>query len=184
MIRLAPHVAVLLGPPAMALALQAPPAAAQRESSRLVCQVLENGEPASGTMTVRRGNVEVATGSCGVPVPVPVGTYEVEVRLDGALDKPTETRAVRVDARATAQVEVGFATGTLRVRIEAAGRRAAGMAVIFRDGRRIGSLGSGVAAHLSAGTYTVVVRYRTEEKRLEGVALHQGQDRTVDVAFP
>jgi hypothetical protein len=184
MIRFARHPALLLGTPALVVALQTPPAVAQRESSRLVCQVLENDEPASGTMTVRRGNVEVATGSCGVPVPVPVGTYEVEVRLDGALDKPTQTRSVRVGSRDTAQVQVGFATGTLRVRIEAAGRRAAGMAVIFRDGRRIGSLGSGVAAHLSAGTYTLVVRYRTEEKRLEGVALHQGQDRTVNVAFP
>jgi len=62
------------------------------------------------------------------------------------------------------KLKADFPTATLEVRIASSGRRAAGMAVIKRNGQQLGTLGSGVAAHLSTGTYRILVRYRTQEK--------------------
>ena len=49
------------------------------------------------------------------------------------------------------------------------------MAVIRKDGKQIGTLGSGVAAHLSAGSYEVVARYRSQEKRFDDVQIKKGE---------
>jgi hypothetical protein len=176
--------ATVLSASALVLATSTPPAAAQRDQGQVTCQVLDNGSPASGTMSVQAGGREVAEGSCGVPLRLPQGRYRVDVQLDGALDNPTKSQAVRVLAGKAAHVEAGFATGTLRVVVNAAGRRAAAMALIYRDGRRIGTLGSGVTAHLSAGRYAVVVRHRTDERRFDDVHVAQGRTRTLDVSFP
>lgn len=166
---------------ALALAPVAPSQAQAR--GRLKCEVLENGSPASGTMVVRRGSTKVAEGACGTPLAIDPGSYEVVVRLDGALDQPSKGRDVRVSSGATERVRVDFSTGTLKVRVSANGRRAAGMVTIYRDGKRIGTLGSGVAGHLSVGDYEVVVRYRSEEKRYEGVSIGRGQDRELEASF-
>jgi hypothetical protein len=40
-----------------------------------------------------------------------------------------------------------------------------------------------VAAHLSAGTYRVIVRYRTQEKDLGDVHVEGGKRVTLDAAF-
>lgn len=157
--------------------------AAQRGQGRVTCRVQENGDAASGTMSVRSGGREVASGSCGSPLAVDPGSYQVVVRLDGALDQPEQTRSARVRAGATETVTVDFPTGTLTVKVEAGGRRAAAMATIYQGGKRIGTLGSGVAGHLSAGTYDVVVRYRTAEKRFENVTVSRGRDRTLQANF-
>jgi hypothetical protein len=57
------------------------------------------------------------------------------------------------------------------------------MALIRKDGRQIGTLGSGVTAHLSAGSYEVVARYRSQERRYDKVAVAAGQHAVVDAAF-
>lgn len=150
---------------------------------RIACQITENGQPATGNVTIRRGATDVASGSCGEPLAVPPGSYVVVLRLDGALDRPEQTRSVDVRPGATETLAANFATAVLEVSIQAEGRRAAGMARIMKNGRQIGMLGSGVSAHLSTGTYDVVVRYRTREQRFDGVTLAAGERRVLDASF-
>ena len=158
-------------------------APAQGAQGRVACRITENGAPATGTVVIRQGNAQVATGSCGEPVEVAPGSYSVVLRLDGALDRPEQTRNVSVRAGGTETVNADFATGVLQVSIQAGGRRAAGMAVIQQGGRRVGTLGSGVSGHLSAGTYDVVVQYRSEERRFDGVTITRGAQRTLEASF-
>jgi hypothetical protein len=76
-----------------------------------------------------------------------------------------------------------FATGLLEVRIKSQGRDTAGMAIIRKDGTQIGTLGSGVAAHLSAGRYEIVARYRSQQKAFAEVVISAGQRTVLDAAF-
>ena len=111
------------------------------------------------------------------------GSYSALIRLDGALDGPSQSKPLTLQANSKSSMKVDFQTGTLEIRIASAGKRAAGMAVIKKNGAQIGTLGSGVAAHLSAGVYQVVARYRTQEKDLGDVVVTAGQRVTLDAAF-
>jgi hypothetical protein len=152
-------------------------------SGKVTCQVLENGKPASGMLTVSQGASQVASGSCGSPIDVPAGTYTATLGLDGALDGPEQQKPLTVTAGQSAKLDADFATGLLEMRIRSQGKDAAGMAVIRKDDRQIGTLGSGVAAHLSAGGYKVVARYRTQERRFEDVQIQKAQRTLLDVSF-
>lgn len=160
-----------------------PVAQAQGGNGRVLCEITDNGGSASGTVTIRSGSRTVEEGRCGSPLGVPPGAYDVTVQLDGALDRPEQRRRVTVTAGATERVRADFSTGILEVQITADGRRAAGMAIITRNGQRVGTLGSGVSGHLSAGTYDVVVKYRTQERRFDGVTLARGQRRALSASF-
>ena len=81
------------------------------------------------------------------------------------------------------KLDADFATGLLEMRIRSQGHDAAGMAVIRRTTRQIGTLGSGVAAHLSVGAYKVVARYRTQERRFDDVQIQRGQRTLLDASF-
>ncbi len=152
-------------------------------SGRVVCRVTENGEHASGTMVVQGNGQPVATGPCDVATSVPAGEYEVRVQLDGALDQPTQTKTVSVRKGASEAVSVNFQTALLEVTIESGGKRAAGTVTVLRGTERVGSIGGGVTAHLTAGTYTLVAKYRSEERTLEAVTLTAGSKRTVTASF-
>jgi hypothetical protein len=152
-------------------------------NGRVSCDILENGQPASGVVSLQRDGHEVASGACGKEFSVAAGSYTAALRLDGALDGPEQRQALNVEAGAVAKLNADFATGTLEVRIASLGKRAAGMAIIKRAGQQLGTLGSGVAAHLSAGTYHVFVRYRTQEKDLGDVRVEGGKRVTLDAAF-
>jgi hypothetical protein len=152
-------------------------------SGRVSCAISENGQPASGVVSIQRDGAEVSTGSCGKEFNVPPGTYTASLRLDGALDGPEQKQTVVVEAGALSKLKADFATGTLEVRIVSLGKRAAGIAIIKRGGQQLGTLGSGVAAHVTAGTYRVIVRYRTQEKDLGDVTIASGQRVTLDAAF-
>jgi hypothetical protein len=102
--------------------------------------------------------------------------------LDGTLDNPSKTTEVEVVAGKTAPVTIDFQTGVLEVRIEAKGQRGTGMVTVNRGSDRIGTLGSGVAARLSAGSYEVVVRLGGQERRYT-VDLRPGQRRLVRAQF-
>jgi hypothetical protein len=104
------------------------------------------------------------------------------VRLDGALDNPAERVSVKVDAGKASPVAIDFQTGMLEVRIETKGKRGTGIVTVSRGSKRIGTLGSGVAARLSTGTYEVVVRLGGEERRYS-VDLRPGQRRLVRAQF-
>lgn len=179
-----------------AVALQAPAVALQtpdldegadalqrRSQGRIRCTVTENSTAATGTMVVRdEHGAQIADGTCGAPTTVPPGRYRIALRLDGALDRPEETREVRVSANDTATVEADFSTAMLEVRIEKDGRRAPGRATLLRGGDEVGTLGSGVPVHVSAGSYTVLVTYRGQSRRVQ-VTLRRGAQETVPVSF-
>jgi hypothetical protein len=150
---------------------------------KVTCKILENGEAASGTVSIRKEGAEVAHGGCAQPLSVPAGSYTAVISLDGALDAPELSQPVTVKAGALAEVKADFSTGILQVFIDAEGKQAAGMAVIRSGGRQVGTLGSGVAAHLSTGTYEVVARYRTEKKSFDNVVIERGKRVVLNASF-
>lgn len=152
-------------------------------SGSVTCEVSENGEAASGAIVVTRDGTEIARGVCGKPVAVPPGSYTAALALDGALDGPQRSQPVTVAAGATSHLTADFATGTLEVRIQSEGRRAAGMAIIRKDGVQVGTLGSGVSAHVSAGRYDVVARHRAQEKTFAAVVVDKGAHVVLDATF-
>lgn len=155
---------------------------ADAQTGTIACSVTENGSPANGTMIVERDGRRIGSGSCGAAVSAPAGKCNVTVRLDGALDNPSKTLGVKVTAGSPSPVSVDFQTGMLEVRIETKGQRGTAMVTVNRGAKRIGTLGSGVAARLSTGTYEVVVRLGGEERRYS-VDLRPGQRRLVRAQF-
>ena len=95
---------------------------------------------------------------------------------------PSKRLGVKVTAGSPSPVSVDFQTGMLEVRIETKGQRGTAMVTVNRGTKRIGTLGSGVAARLSTGTYEVVVRLGGEERRYS-VDLRPGQRRLVRAQF-
>jgi hypothetical protein len=153
------------------------------DDGKVTCEVKENGKAGSGTLSLRQGDKEVASGPCGKALGVAAGQYTAVLSLDGALDGPEQSKAVTVAAGQSANVSADFATGTLEVRIRSQGKDTAGMAVIRKDGKQVGTLGSGVAAHLSAGSYQVVARYRAQQKVFEAVAIEQAKPTVLEASF-
>ena len=166
-----------------ALLLFSGPAAAD-SAGHVSCSITENGQAASGVISVQRDDKEVATAACGgKELSVPAGTYTAALRLDGALDGPERKQPLVVQPGASSKLNADFATGILEVRIASLGKRAAGIAIIKRAGQQLGTLGSGVTAHLSAGTYRVFARYRSQERDLGDVVIAAGQRVTLDANF-
>lgn len=155
---------------------------AHAQDGQIRCTVTENGAPARGTVEIELDGRRVASGSCGRALSVPAGACKVTVRLEGALDNPARTVNVEVVPERTSPVTVDFETAMLEVRIDAKGSRGTGLVAVEKGGRRIGTMGSGVPARLSAGTYDVVVRLGGEEKRYP-VDLKPGQRRLVRAEF-
>jgi hypothetical protein len=158
-------------------------ALADEGSGTVVCDLKENGDSASGVVSVQRDGAEVASGTCGKDLNVPAGEYTAVLHLDGALDSPTQTQSLTVKKGQKSALKADFATGMLEVRIASQGKRAAGMAIIKREGQQLGTLGSGVAAHLSTGKYEVVARYRSQEKAWADVQIEAGKHVTLEASF-
>ena len=156
---------------------------AEGGSGRVNCEILENGEAGSGTLEILDGDKQVFSGSCGQDIAIAPGSYTAVLALDGALDGPQSTQSLVVEAGKPASVRADFPTGILEVRIQSKGRPAAGMAIIRRDGRQIGTLGSGVAAHVSAGTYQVEARHRKQKKPFDNVKIRKGERVVLNAAF-
>ena len=159
------------------------PALADEGNGTVTCDITENGEAGSGELSVMLEGKEIARGTCGKDLSVAAGSYTAVFHLDGSLDSPEQSQPLTVKKGAKVQLKAEFATGVLEIRIASQGKRAAGMAVIKRGGQQIGTLGSGVAAHLSAGTYDVVARYRTQDKAWSEVKVAAGQRVTLEAAF-
>lgn len=173
----------LVKPAALGLLLLLAWPAAAAGNGKVTCEIMENGKPASGVVRLLQNEAEIASGACGKAVDVAPGTYTAALALDGVLDGPEQRKQVTVAAGQSLRVDADFATGLLEVRIKAAGRDAAGMAIIRKDGKQIGTLGSGVSAHLSAGSYEVVARYRAQERRFESVHIEKDQRTALDASF-
>jgi hypothetical protein len=168
---------------ALVLCVGAPSLALAEGTGKVVCAITENGQTATGVISVQKDGNEIATTSCGRELSVPVGKYVVALRLDGTFDGPEQRQNIEVKPGALQKLSADFDTGVLEVRITSRGRRAAGMAVIKRNNQQLGTLGSGVTAHVSAGTYRILVRYRTQEKDLGDVVIGPGQRLSLDAAF-
>jgi len=166
----------------VAIALLDPAAVAEAQSAQIRCTATENGAPARGTVQVDQNGREVGGGTCSAAVPIPAGKCKVTVRLDGVLDNPSKTVEVEAKAGKTTPVSVDFQTGQLEVRIETQEQRGTGIVIVNRGSKRIGTLGSGVPARLSAGSYEVVVRLGGEERRF-AVDLRPGQSRLLRAQF-
>lgn len=155
---------------------------AQAAEGSVTCQIKENGGRATGSVAFLQGTQQVATGACdGSAIRVPNGSYTAVIRLDGALDRPEQRSTINVSG--SAQVSADFRTALLQVQITKAGRRAAGLAVVERNGERVGQISSGVTAHVSVGTYDVVVQSHGEERRFAAVSLAAGETRVISADF-
>ncbi len=147
------------------------------------CQILENGGSATGTVSLQKDGREVVKASCSGSMSVEAGSYSAVVSLDGVLNGAEQRHAITVQAGKATRVVADFPTGFLQVNILSKGKKAAGMAVIRKDSRQIGTLGSGVSAHLSVGTYRVVARYRSQEKLFENVVIEAGKSVVLEASF-
>jgi hypothetical protein len=174
-------VRVLAVPPPTATATSTTQPAQPRPGS-LACSADENGAYARSTFVVLRGTARIASGTCGSPVSLPAGSYDVVLTLETALDRPSRTVRAHVPEDGRFHATASFATAILEVRFTSAGRDAAGIAVIRRDGREIGTLGSGIPARVSAGRYEVTARYRTAARSYT-VDLVPEQRRALRAAF-
>jgi hypothetical protein len=160
------------------------PRAMAAGDGKVSCEIMENGKPASGTLVVLHDDKEIARGTCGKPIGVPTGEHVAVLALDGALDAPEQRQPLRVSGSDKAQKLVAdFSTGLLEVHITSQGHDTAGMAIIRRDGRQVGTLGSGVSAHLSTGSYAVVARYRAQERRFDTVQIQKDQRTVLNATF-
>ncbi|MFW2387706.1 MAG: hypothetical protein ACN4G0_05190 [Polyangiales bacterium] len=158
------------------------PGRVDAQSSTIRCSLTENGGPARGSFSVERAGKTVASGSCGTELSVPPGRYKVTATLDGVLDTPSRSVDVQAIAGKSTPVALDFETGVLEVRIESKEARGTGLVTVNRGSKRIGTLGAGVAARLSAGDYEVVVRLGGVERRY-AVELRAGQRRLVRAQF-
>ncbi len=159
------------------LAIRTPsvaPAPAPTEPGELACRAEENGIYAPARIEIRRGAELVASGSCDQSFSLAPGSYSAIVTLETTLDRPTRTISVNVPSGGRATAFAPFATSVLEVRFFSSRIAVPGLAIVRRDGRDIGTLGSGIPARLSSGTYEIVARYRTLERRYT-VVLAPGQ---------
>jgi len=155
---------------------------AEAQTGEIRCTITDNGAPARGTIVVEQNGRRVGTGSCGAVLSVPPGKCKVTVWLDGTLDNPSKTVDIEVTAGKTSTATVDFQTGVLEVRIEAKGQSGTGIVTVNRAGKRIGTVGSGVSARLSVGSYEVIVKLGGQEQRYS-VDLRPGQRRLVRAQF-
>lgn len=167
---------------AVGLGFSSAPGVASAQEGQIRCSVTENGSPSNGTVAVEQNGRTVASGSCKRALSVPATKSRVTLRLEGVIDNPAKTIEVEVAAGKVTPVAADFKTAVLEVRIEAKGQRGTGLVSVERKGKRIGTLGSGVAARLSAGSYEVVVRLGGVEQR-HPVDLRPGQHRVVRAQF-
>lgn len=174
--------AIALGPMVAAATLVWAPMPADAQTGEIRCSITTNGAPANGTIVVEREGREEAGGSCGSTISVPAGKWRATVRLDGTLDNPSKRVDVTVKAGKATPIRVNFKTGVLTVRIEAKGGSGTGVVTVNRGSTRIGTLGAGVAAQLSAGSYEIVVRYGGKERRYS-LELRPGQSRLLRAEF-
>lgn len=160
-------------------------ARAQSNESGVICRVTENGHPASGTVDVAGVDSSWrAKGlSCGVRHALAPGSYTARIFLEGVLGRPSKTRQLDLRAGSTQEVKASFATAELRIDIRRCGRSAAGFATLSAGRRVVGTVGAGVPVHLSAGTYTIVAKYRDQTRSMRGVEILAGERRAVDLDF-
>jgi hypothetical protein len=170
-------------PLGLAFALALPASAAAQAPGKVDCAVTENGKPASGWYRLLEAGKEIAKGSCGKPLDVPAGDYELVVGLDGAADAPEQRQPTRVEGGQTATTRARFETGELLVEVTRAGRRGVATVRLIKGTGTLATLSAGVASRVSTGTYAVEVESRGEKRRFDTVSVSSGQRRVIAVDF-
>lgn len=149
---------------------------------QLRCVAEENGAHAAASFEMKQNGQTVAQGSCESPVELPPGAYVAHITLETALDRPTRAVPVQVAEGGVVTARASFQTAILEVRFTDERAPVHGLAMVRQGGRTLGTLGSGVTARVSAGTYEIVARHRTED-RTYTVSLAPGQRRALRAAF-
>ncbi len=155
---------------------------AAAQQATVQCKVTANGAWAKGSVVLMRGEKKVASKACETDIRVAPGEYNAVVRLEGALDRPSETQTITVTADEKKIVKGDFATGTLTVTVKAKGGGSAKVTV-KRGGKSVGTAKSGKAFQLSTGVYDISVKHRGEEVRFEKVEVNAGERRTLNAQF-
>jgi len=168
------------------LALLAPAssqAQAKEAGARLKIAVFENGDTALASFLVRQAGSIIKQGSSDAPVALNPGNYDVEVQLHGAVDQPKRLFSVKLSRGATETISAQFETTSLEVVIHVGNQRRSGMAKIQRNGTQVASIGSGLKAKISVGTYDIDVVYRNQVQQFSAVSLIAHEHRVVSASF-
>ena len=128
----------------------------------------------------------IASAACGLgalPLSAIPGAYVARISLADTFDGTHRDVPVQVVAGQVRGLTVEVPTALLEVRAEVAGRLVFGRAIVRRSGNVVGSLGSGVVATLTPGSYDIEVVQGSQRRLLQGIRLAPGQRRALRVAF-
>jgi hypothetical protein len=145
--------------------------------AKVDCEVQENGKPALASLRVMAGETQIAKGSCGRPVEVPAGSYDLWVVLDGAVDSPVSKQHVELKEGGSTKAKASFETGEILVELTRDGRRTVGTIKLLRGAEVLATLTPGVANHVSAGTYSVEIESKGTRRTLDAVTVARGERR-------
>ena len=159
-----------------------PPTLAPARPGLVQCHVTAAGVLAPATVEVRDHGRVIASGTCGERLSVAAGSYDATITLERAIDRPQQNVRLIVPEGGVATASAAFDTSIIEVRFLKSGASTFGQAILERDGRTLGSIGSGVVAHVSSGRLTIRARYLTEWKTYT-VDLSNGQRRAVIASF-
>lgn len=159
------------------------PAADAEAPGRVDCEVFENDKAASGSFRALAGTREAAKGVCGKGSDVAPGSYELEVTLDGAVDRPTKHENVTASSGQTARAIARFETGELVIDVKRGGQRTLAIVKLLRDKQQVASLTAGVASRVSVGTYSVEVDARGNTHSFGVVSVVRADRRELSVDF-
>lgn len=146
------------------------------------CTVTAAGVLAPATIEVRYEGRVMASGACGERIEVPGGDYYATITLERAIDRPQQTVPLHVPENGIGTATAAFDTSILEVRFMKDGVSTFGQAILERDGRELGSIGSGVVTFVSSGPITIRARHLSEWKTYT-VDLAPGQRRAIYAIF-
>lgn len=160
-----------------------PPGTSVAGEATVRATAFENDAFAPARVEVWQHGNHVTTSSSGTPFTLVADTYDITLSLDELLDRPYQTFRIDLVGGQDASIDAKFSSSILEVRILRDGEPAAGMATVLRDNEPLGTMGSHVSRRLSAGTYDVAVRHRTETRLFEAIHLAPTQRRALIVDF-
>jgi len=152
----------------------------------LRCSATRNGVESRATVELIQNGRTIASAACGLgalPLSAIPGAYVARISLADTFDGTHRDVPVQVVAGQVRGLTVEVPTALLEVRAEVAGRLVFGRAIVRRSGNVVGSLGSGVVATLTPGSYDIEVVQGSQRRLLQGIRLAPGQRRALRVAF-
>jgi hypothetical protein len=151
-------------------------------SAHVACEATDNGARAAAKLRVLQGSKEIASGPCGKELPVPPGSYEHVVSLDGVLGAEEQRVPITVRGGETRHVRAEFETGELAIEVSRDGRRASALVILYRGDREVAKTSAGATSRLAVGRYVIEVESRGERQRREA-AVTRAQRQVLQVVF-